>query len=154
MANDYIIYHDESTGYEDSQFRFLKNVYTGDEIPTGADHLNIRIGNMEWEITGNSGDASEWTSSLENGNLHYMSSDTHVGKFAGYILHDSPTPGYAEIVYDRWYMNNDNTDVLPQYYHLSSGDGTLITSNNVEIDISTNAPTKSKIGRASCRERV
>lgn len=141
MANDYIIYHDEAAGYEDSQFRFLKNAFTGDEIPTGADHLNIRIGNLEWEITGNSGDASEWTSSLENGNLHYMSSDTHAGKFAGYILHDSPTPGYAEIVYDGWYMNGDNTDVLPQYYHLSSGDGTLITSNDVEIDISTNAPT-------------
>ena len=134
-SSDYIIYPDQTPGWEDTLWKFKKGAWTGEDIPIGHD-TDIFHAHIEFSMTGQKGTENEWTEKLENGSLYYRTTDTHNGLFCGYIAYNNPTTNQAQIYFGSWW-NNSGT-VTTQYTGLSSGSGTLTLSDETVIDVGTN----------------
>lgn len=134
-VTEWIDYFDEATGFDNTTWRFVRGAWDGEDIPTGDD-VDLVHAHLNWVMRGGIGTGSEWTEKLENGSIYYRTSSTNAGKFAGYILHNDPTNGYAEIVYNGWYPSGANS-ITSQYFQAQSGGGLLTLSDGTEIDLST-----------------
>ena len=129
---EYIIYPDQTPGWEDTLWKFKKGAWDGNDIPAGEDADLIHISPFEFSATGQEGTANEWTTSLENGDFRYRAtSPSGEGKFAGYIVYDSPTTDYCHIFFNGWRYTG--TSVVSYNYALSSATAGTLTLNDGTI---------------------
>ena len=63
-SSDYIIYPDQTPGWEDTIWKFKKGAWTGEDIPIGHD-TDIFHAHIEFSMTGQKGTENEWTETLE-----------------------------------------------------------------------------------------
>lgn len=137
-SSDYIIYPDQTPGWEDTLWKFKKGAWTGEDIPAGADHDLIHV-HINFDCTANKGTDYEWNTTLENGSLYYRaSSPTGEGKFAGFIRYNNPTNDYCHIKFNGYKLQNDS--VVSMNYSLSSAvSGSLSWSSGTTVDVTQEA---------------
>ena len=140
MADAYIIYPDQHSGWENTLWQFVRGAWDGNDIPTGSDVPSVHVRHFEYTIKAREGTVNEWTSKLEDGNCYYNNNaPVGAGKFAGYIEYDSPTTGFAHISYNGFRAIGADS-IEAQYYQLHSAlSGTVTTNNGIIIDLGDHA---------------
>lgn len=138
MADEYIIYNDEEPGWENTQWKFLKGAWDGNDIPVGADHDLIHV-HVNFDCTANKNMQYEWNTKLENGSLYYRaSSPSGEGKFAGFIRYNNPTNDYCHIKFNGYKLQGNS--VVSLNYSLSSAvSGSLSWSSGTTVDVTQQA---------------
>ena len=128
-SSDYIIYPDQTPGWEDTLWKFKKGAWNGEDIPLGPnEYFTIDV---SYDAVTRIDTQYEQSEIAENVRYDFSSSQAdNTTKVAGYLKYNDPTTDYAEISFSAWRIAPNPPHAYETYPNIHTKLGGVITGSD------------------------